>query len=272
VTAPRIRRRFVDGPFGQIHIRDSGPHKSGQTPLICLHQSPKSSREFTDILPTLAETRRVIAIDNPGHGESDIPESEDEATIENYARSAWAALDELNIDQVHLYGCHTGSLVATEMAYQRPEKVEKILLVSATVLTEAEVEHFKTLFRPIPLDEAGTRFQTLWDKALKYRGAGMSLEHLAYSFVENFRSGEAYEWGHQAAFNYSSDFQKRIETLEHPIYVINPADLLHDITPRVMPFLKNGTLIDIPDWEFGFMTSKTEEATALIEKLLSVRA
>jgi len=263
-----IKRRFVDGPFGQIHIRDNGSQLTVSPPLICLHQSPKSSREFAKILPALGRSRRVIAIDNPGHGESDIPATIKDATIENYARSAWAVLDKLGVSQIDLLGHHTGVKVAVEMAFQHPKRVRRIIGISALILSQEEVDGFRTQFKPIPLDETGSRFTSLWEKSIKYRGPGVSLEDLALSYIENFRSGEAYEWGHIAAFEYAAKFAERVSQLPHPIYVINPNDMLYELTPRVMPLLKNGTLIDKPDWGYGFMDTITEDTVALLNDIL----
>lgn len=271
-----VRRRFVDGPFGQVHLREAGEPsdpKTGKPPLLCLHQSPKSSREFLKIMPFLAQDRYVVAVDSPGHGESDLPASEAEATIMTYARSAWAAVDALGMldsgNKVDLLGHHTGAKVATEMAWQRPDDVGTIVMVSALVLTDAEVDAFKDMFEEIPLDEAGTRFSEGWAKAVQHRGPGVSLVDLAASFAENFRAGEAYEWGHKAAFNYNAYFPDRVATLDQRIVVLNPKDMLYELTPRVAPLLKNGVVQDQADWGFGFMDSDSENAAQTIREALS---
>lgn len=259
----KITRQFVDGPFGQVHVRMCG-EPNDLPPVICLHQSPKSSREFTKILPYLAKDRFCIAIDNPGHGESDLPPSEKDATIENYAKSAWVAIQALGYDSIDILGHHTGAKVGVEMAYQQPKNVRHIVMVSALVLSQEEQDGFKDMFTPIPLDEEGTRFKTMWERAVKHRGPGLSLEDLAASFAENLRAGEAYEWGHQAAFSYNAHFPTRVKELPHRITVINPGDMLYELTPRVLPLLKNGELVDKPDWGFGFMDSDSENAAQLI--------
>ncbi|MEL6687563.1 MAG: alpha/beta fold hydrolase [Pseudomonadota bacterium] len=264
----RITRRFIDGPFGQVHLREAG-EPSDKLPLLCLHQSPKSSREFVKILPFLAQDRQVVAVDNPGHGESDLPPSEDAATIEAYAASAWAAVDALGLGRVDLLGHHTGAKVATEMAWQRPDDVGAIVMVSALVLTPEEVAAFKDQFQEIPLDEAGTRFSTMWEKSIEHRGPGVSLEDLAASFAENLRAGEAYEWGHKAAFAYNAHFPDRVASLEYPIVVLNPKDMLYDLTPRVASLLKNGRIEDHPEWGFGFMDADSENAANAIRVALS---
>ena len=269
--SPSIRRRFLDGPFGQIHLREAGK-PSHERPLLCLHQSPKSSREFVKIMPCLAQDRQVIAVDSPGHGESDLPGSEADATIMNYAHSAWAAVDALGLiesgGQVNLLGHHTGAKVATEMAWQRPSNVGTIIMISALVLSAEEVAAFRDMFDKIPLDETGTRFMDGWARTVHHRGPGVSLVDLAASFVENYRSGEAYEWGHKAAFDYNAYFPDRVATLDNRIVVLNPKDMLYELTPRVAPLLKNGIVQDQADWEFGFMDSDSVAAAEIIKAAL----
>lgn len=263
-----IKRQFVDGLFGQVHIRRVEPNTpSDKLPLICLHQSPKSSRDFRKILTVLANDRLVIAIDSPGHGESDLPPSSGEATIENYAKSAWSVIENLGLGKVDILGHHTGAKVATEMAFQKPDRVNHIVMVSALILNEKEINDFEEQFDPIPLDEAGTRFTEQWSRALKYKDPDRSLQDLADSFAENLRAGDAYEWGHQAAFEYCRLFADRVKTLPHKITVLNPNDMLFELTPRVGAYLQNGKVIDKPDWGFGFMDTIPEESgKAILEQ------
>jgi len=264
-----VRRQYVDGPFGQVHVHVATPKgQSDALPLLCLHQSPKSSREFSNILRGF-DDRIVIAIDNPGHGESDTPPKESDATIENYAGSAWTALKRMGYEKVDILGHHTGAKVACEMAYQEPDKVGGIVMVSALVLTLEERDAFKSQFQPIPLDEDGTRFKHMWTQSIKYRGPGVTLEQLAYSMAENLRAGEDYEWGHAAAFNYTDTFAERIKLLPHRITVLNPKDMLFEYTPRVGKLLKNGRIIDHPEWGFGFMDTDSKRAVAVIKESLT---
>lgn len=265
---PTIRRHFFDGPFGQVHLRTCGDLTSETRPLLCLHQSPKSGREFVRVLPHLARDRFVVAVDSPGHGESDVPPTQADATIPNYARSAWAVVDALELGTVDLLGHHTGAKVATEMAWQRPDDVGAIVMVSALVLTPEEQTEFEHMFDEIPLDEAGTRFRHQWDAAIKHRGPGVTLEMLADSVAENNRAGEAYEWGHKAAFAYNVHFPDRVSELDHRITVLNPKDMLYELTPRVAPLLKNGVVQDHPDWGFGFMDADAANAATVIRAAL----
>ncbi len=257
----KIRRKFVDADYGQMHLRIAGV-PSNKNPLICLHQSPKSSREFIEFMKLACDDRLVVAIDSPGHGESDVPTQK--MDIEGFATSIWSVIDVLELGKIDMLGHHTGAKVATEMAFQRPNDTGSIVMVSALVLTEQEREDFASQFQPIPLDEAGTRFTHMWAQAIKYRGPNVSLEQLAFSVAENLRSGEAYEWGHEAAFKYNVHFPDRIAALPHRITVLNPKDMLFELTPRVGKLLQNGEVIDYPEWGFGFMDVDTEDAVKAV--------
>lgn len=69
----RVKRQFVDGPFGQLHARSDNPADATEPAVVCLHMSPKSSRLFAEAKPELAAGRLVVAPDYPGHGEPDPP-------------------------------------------------------------------------------------------------------------------------------------------------------------------------------------------------------
>ena len=64
-------RHFFNTQFGDVHYIDVG--SSENPPLVLLHQTPRSIDEFADVIPLLAAEHRVVAMDNPGYGCSDIP-------------------------------------------------------------------------------------------------------------------------------------------------------------------------------------------------------
>ncbi len=59
-----VRRAFLDAPEGQIHYRTAGAGR----PVLLLHQTPRSSDEYRDVIPILARELRVVAMDTIGYG------------------------------------------------------------------------------------------------------------------------------------------------------------------------------------------------------------
>ena len=267
-TLPRVRRTFVDGSYGQLHCRIAAPAAPTRAPLVCLHMSPKSSRSFHDVLPELARNRIVIAPDYPGHGESDKPPADPHVTIGDFARSAWRSVDALCPGKVHMLGYHTGAMVAVEAATQRPEDVISVVNISAPLFTAAELKTLDDYFQPIPIDESGQRFRTMWDRVLEHRGPGMTLQMAAESFAENLRGGDDYEWGHRAAFAYGMTYRDRLALLRHPVFVMNPNDDCYQVSKRADELLQNGLRRDYDDWGHGFLSVHAAEAATEIRTFI----
>ena len=57
-----VKRAFLDTEDGQILYRIAGEGE----PLLLLHMTPRSSDEFREIMPILAQDRLVIAMDLMG--------------------------------------------------------------------------------------------------------------------------------------------------------------------------------------------------------------
>lgn len=266
-----VARGYVDGTFGQIHYRIGVPAEpSMHRPLYCLHQSPKCGLEFEIFMREMGEDRIVVAPDYPGYGQSDAPPGEGHATIEAYAEACWQVAGKLGHPVIDLFGNHTGAKVAAEMALQKSGSIGAIVMISAALLTDEERAWFADYFTPVPLDDAGTRFTTMWARILERRGPGTTLEMLATSFMMNLLGGEAYEWGHAAAFAYNEPFVHALATLPHRITILNPADDLAEATGRAPAILHNGEVIECPGWGYNFMDVWPAEVAGLLrQKLVS---
>ena len=261
----RTHKFYVDGEFGQLHGRmASPPEATDKCPLLCLHQSPKSSLEFDTFVRTAAKDRITIAADYPGYGMSDPSPTEDLATIEMYARSMWQMMDTLGYQKIDLFGNHTGSKVATEMALQQPERVRGIAMISAAILTDEERAMFTDMFTPIPLDEEMTRLKITWDRIVERRAPEATLEWLDRSLYQTMMGGEAYEWGHAAAFAYGEPFNQALTDLPHRKIILNPADDLQECTRRAIPIMTNGEVIECPQWGYSFLDYYPEAVCDLI--------
>ena len=76
-------------PHGQMHYAACGDDDATTAPVVLLHQTPRSWREYAAVLPLIGARRRAIAIDTAGFGDSDpVPR---DAGIEAWAAAALAA-------------------------------------------------------------------------------------------------------------------------------------------------------------------------------------
>lgn len=248
--AVHLRRMYADCRYGQLHVRSAFASTGGfdeKTPLVCLHQSPMSSRVFERFLQLMGSDRSVYAPDTPGFGESDPPPSQ--PSIADYAAAVGDFIDNLRLRQVDLLGYHTGASIATELAITRPEQVRRVILVAAPVFSGEEREAFNRQPWPLPIREDGSQLAEEWQRTLRWRGPGVTLEQLAAGFAEKLRNGPQAWWGASAAMNYPA--AERLPRLGQPVMVLRPKDDLWDVTPRAARLLPAARFVDLPEHGFG---------------------
>jgi hypothetical protein len=88
------------------------------------------------------------------------------------------------------------------------------------------------------------------------------------SLLQTQMGGEAYEWGHKAAFAHGAPFEKGLRDLPHRKIILNPDDDLTPMTRRAEGVMTNGTLIELPDWSYGFLDVHAQEVRDLLLPLL----
>jgi pimeloyl-ACP methyl ester carboxylesterase len=104
--------------------------EGGGVPLVLLNGGG-STIEVTwgRILPFLAEHRRIIALDERGHGRSS--DRPDPYSFESSAEDAVALLDELGIARADLFGFSNGASTALQVAIRHPDRVRRLVFASA---------------------------------------------------------------------------------------------------------------------------------------------
>lgn len=260
-----VRRHYVDGPFGQMHLRIAG-ELSDKPPLFCFHMSPMSGRIFSNFIGEMGRDRQAVAVDTPGFGMSDRPAELPE--IADYARAMAAVIDALKIDgPVDLMGYHTGSLISCDLARLRPQQVRRVILVSAPLLNDAERAAMRELYKPTPPSLDGEHLMKRWRGFVHHNlGRGVDLESVADMFPDGLLGRNQAWWGHRAAFNHQPDMG--LPEVRQPVMIINPGDDLQQFTPRAKDLLINGRIIDKPEWGHGFLDASTAEAAALARAFL----
>lgn len=122
----------TQGKTGYASVNDLDMYYEVQgtgEPLLLLHGQFASTGMFSKIVPALAQSRRVVAVDQQGHGRT--------ADIDRPLRFAQTADDtaallrQIGIDACDVYGYSTGGWVALQLAVRHPAMVRK-LAVSST--------------------------------------------------------------------------------------------------------------------------------------------
>ncbi len=157
-----IRRGFVDVAEGQVHYRTAGSSAAAGPPLVLLHASPGSAKTLEPLLAAFADTRRVIAPDTLGNGDSSAPASRD-AELSYFAAAHVRALDALGVHDFDLYGTHTGANLAIEIALSHPERVRSLILDGISLYSEEERTDMLTHYLPdVQIDATGSQLHLIW--------------------------------------------------------------------------------------------------------------
>jgi pimeloyl-ACP methyl ester carboxylesterase len=269
-TARATHRGFHAGPYGPLHYRlasgppSADPQSRPRRPIVLLHMSPNSSRVFDALIPALAATRPVLAIDTPGFGESEAPSQP--IGIEEFAAASLQVIDALGFAEVDVLGYHTGAMTAIELALRAPERIRHVVQISSPVYTPSEQEAARRQYRARELHPEGLHLVNAWKNLQQYYTPDVPRSVLGRNFTASLRGGPMSHWGHQAAFSYP--LAQKLPQVVQPVLIINPEDDLVDETRRAPPLLKNGRLHELPGRAHGFMDQMTEEFSRLLEDFL----
>jgi pimeloyl-ACP methyl ester carboxylesterase len=132
------RSEWLDFPWDRhqhrmrIDGREANYVDVGEGPaLVFVHGLGASWQSWLENIPDFARDHRVVAMDLPGFGCSELPDHD--ISIEYYADWTFRLLDELGISEGAVVGNSMGGFIAADMAIVRPERVQRLAVVSAAV-------------------------------------------------------------------------------------------------------------------------------------------
>lgn len=129
---------YLDVDGTQVLVRSAGDPQIGP-PVVVIHHAPGSSAQYDALVCEIGKSYPVLALDLPGHGESDpLPDG-------SQGIAAWSALvvrtlDQMEVSSFHLVGHNGGAAVAVEIAGAWPERALSLVLDAPICLAEAEQE------------------------------------------------------------------------------------------------------------------------------------
>ena len=268
----KIRRRFIDVPAGQVHLRCSREPTGDEPPLLMLHASPASSNALVPLIVGLGEGRQCYAPDTLGFGDSSPPLQETPEAAD-YAAVDIDLLDALGLSTVDVYGSHTGAHIAVELAIAAPERVRRIILDGIALFEPAEkarvLEHYAPAIKP---DVIGSQLNWAWhfvrDQAVYFpyfdrdaehlRGVGMvSPEALHFVTVDVLKALTTYHLGYRAAFRHAD--RERLPRVGHRTLVTADASDPLSVSVPIATSL-------LPD-SISWISASQEEADALDDKI-----
>jgi pimeloyl-ACP methyl ester carboxylesterase len=165
----------ADRPVNVIELGE-GP------PIVFVHGLSGSWPNWLEQLPVFARDHRVIAMDLPGFGHSPMPS--EGITISLYARILESLLETLGVSAATVVGNSMGGFVSAELAIAFPQRVERMVLISAAGLSTYRhhgVERIEPYLRRVaPMIAAYTGFTATRSDWIARRSG---LRNLSLGFV-----------------------------------------------------------------------------------------
>jgi len=108
---------------------DIGYEEAGSgevTPIVFLHGVGSDKSVWRPQLEYFGKTRRAVAFDYPGYGDSDpAPKG---TTRDDYASAIISAMHELGIDRAHVCGLSLGGVIAIAIDHADPKRCASLIL------------------------------------------------------------------------------------------------------------------------------------------------
>lgn len=112
----------------RLHYLDWDSAPASRPPLVCLHGFAQNAHMWDFTALALADRRRVIALDQRGHGDSDWAPP-DEYSLETMQRDLAALVDALGLERFILVGLSMGGRNAFTYVAAHPEHVHALVVV-----------------------------------------------------------------------------------------------------------------------------------------------
>jgi pimeloyl-ACP methyl ester carboxylesterase len=117
-------------------------HGAGD-PLVLLPGGLMTIDMMGPIVPSLAQTRQVIAVEPQAHGHT--ADIDRPLTYEQMADDTAALIAHLGCDRADVFGFSAGGGIALQTAIRHPEVVRKLVVVSGTYTSDGEYPEIRTL-------------------------------------------------------------------------------------------------------------------------------
>ena len=258
----------VDTSYGRLAVRSTG---SGDLPpVLCIHGNSSSSQIFRPIAESkIPSTRRVLALDLAGHGESSNAENPERTyTMPGYAKAAVEVLEQLKITEVVVLGWSLGGHIAVEMI-PLFSGIKGVMMVGSLLVA----------LRDAPLEDDRYKWNMRQD---------LGKEDLTW-FAKSGTGGPYEEWMADVAirtdpkarrvlfqnlgFGDCSDQQKLVETTSVPTAVVIGVDEPHIDNSKIKALtygsLWSGKVVELEGCEHCPLWEKPDEFVPVLEKFLA---
>jgi pimeloyl-ACP methyl ester carboxylesterase len=258
----RCTTDYVDIGGTQVLARSVGDLAGAAEPLLVIHHPPGSSALYDSLLIELGRSRAVLALDLPGHGESDpLPGNPQDAA--SWAASVARLIDRLRIRTLRIYGHNGGAAAAVECAHRLGNRVSGIVLDAPCFLNDEDRTKLASRYAPAvdPVWEGShwlrawhhLRDSELWwpwfertHQAARTAPPRIDPHELTLRVRDSMKQPGSYRAAWEAGLGYA--WRDRLVGIEVPILLMTtPQDIFSHLLPSVRACIPRASIATTED-------------------------
>ena len=164
-------------------------------PIVVLHGGHMNIVTMGSIIPILAESRTVYALEFQGHGRS--TDIDRPITYENLADDVAAFMDAVALERADIFGYSMGAAAGLQLAIRHPDKVDQLIAASVAVSLDGLQPAYHA-FVPQMSREMFAPFEEMWsamapdpDRFGAFIDKMIALEHVEFDWTEDVAAIES---------------------------------------------------------------------------------
>lgn len=162
MAAPTLAQETPAGDYAEVNGMKMYYEVSGEgDPLIVLHGAYMNIPAMGAIIPELAKTHKVFAIEFQGHGRTN--DIDRPITYPNLSSDIAAFMDEVGIEKADVFGYSMGAAAGLRLAIDYPEKVDQLVAASVSYdMAGSQPEFLDMIPTMAPEMFVGTPMEDAW--------------------------------------------------------------------------------------------------------------
>jgi pimeloyl-ACP methyl ester carboxylesterase len=257
---PQPQSRFADLDGVRVHYDNYG---KGNEALVFVHGWTCNATFWKANVPAFVGQTRVIALDLPGHGESDKPEKL-VYSMDLFARAIDAVLQDAKVERAVLVGHSMGTPVIRQFYRKFPAKTRALVIVDGTLKpmgTKESMKQFLDPFRGPGYKQHAEQMVTYLTQAMKneqtrneVKAAMLSApQHVMISAFEGMLDPEI--WREQDKINVPTLVLMAVNPQWNADYEKYVRELVPSVEYQLWPGVSHFLMMDEPDKFNGTLTT-----------------
>jgi pimeloyl-ACP methyl ester carboxylesterase len=237
----------------RLYYEIHGTLDANRTPLVLLHGGGDTiETSFAHLLPELARTRSIIALEQQGYGRT--ADVDRPFSFEQSADDTVAALRHLGIDRADVLGFSNGGTIALQVAIRHAAMVRKLVLISALYSRSGAPPEFWDWMNQAQLESMPPELQEAYRKHSPHPEKLRSFHDKAAQRMREFKDIP----------------DERIRAITGPaLVVIGDRDIVRpEHAVALMRLLPAGQLAVLPATDHMRMMQRSESLPPLIDDFL----